>query len=78
MNAIKTSDLLVKLRKERGITQVVLSEELGVTFQAVSKWERGENLPDSDLLLKLAKFYGITVDEILRGELECRSLFYYL
>ena len=69
MNTSKTAELLVELRKNRNITQITLAEELGISFQAVSKWERGENLPDSGLLVNLAEFYGITVDEILKGKL---------
>ena len=65
----KTAALLTKLRKDNNYTQIDLSEKLGVSYQAVSKWERGENLPDSRLLLDIAKLYKITVDEILRGEL---------
>ena len=65
----KTAHLLTKLRKDNNYTQIDLSEKLGVSYQAVSKWERGENLPDSPLLLEIAKLYRITVDEILRGEL---------
>lgn len=65
----KTADLLTKIRKDNNYTQTDLSEKLGVSYQAVSKWERGENLPDSLLLLEIAKLYKITVDEILRGEL---------
>lgn len=69
MNENKIAELLVALRKSRGFTQNDLAIRLDVSFQAVSKWERGENLPDSLLLLELAKIYNITVDEILRGEL---------
>ena len=69
MRESKTEDLLIKLRKEHDYTQSDLAMLLGVSFQAVSKWERGENLPDSMLLLELAKLYQVTVDELLRGEL---------
>ena len=65
----KVANLLIKLRKNNSFTQADLSEKLGITFQAVSKWERGENLPDAQLLLEIAALYGITVDEILKGEL---------
>ncbi|HOO44564.1 MAG TPA: helix-turn-helix transcriptional regulator [Bacillota bacterium] len=65
----KTSDLLIRLRKERNLTQKDLADALNVSFQAVSKWERGENLPDANLMLEIADFYHVTVDEILRGEL---------
>lgn len=73
MNENKTANLLAQLRKDKRLTQVELAEELGVTYQAVSKWERGENLPDSAMLVDIAKFYHITVDELLKGELINRS-----
>lgn len=69
MNSNKTGILLQSLRKERHFTQQDLADKLGLTFQAVSKWERGENLPDSYTLIELAKLYNCTVDEILHGEL---------
>jgi DNA-binding XRE family transcriptional regulator len=62
-------NLLINLRKEKGFTQSDLADKLDISFQAVSKWERGENLPDAYTLLALAKIYGITVDEILNGKL---------
>ena len=65
----KIADVLIQLRKENGFTQSNLAEKLDVSFQAVSKWERGENLPDAYSLIEIAKVYGITVDEILKGEL---------
>lgn len=64
----KIAELLIKLRKEKGFTQADLADKLDISFQAVSKWERGENLPDAFLLIEIARIYGITVDEILKGE----------
>lgn len=55
------------LRKQKGLTQSELGDRLGVTFQAVSKWERGETLPDTAILLDLAEILGSTVDCILTG-----------
>lgn len=69
MERNKTAELLVQLRKEKKYTQQDLADRLDVTYQAVSKWERGENLPDAYSLLELGKIYGITVDEILNGKL---------
>ena len=70
MNENKTAQLLIKLRKEHKLTQNDLAQELNVSYQAVSKWERGENLPDANIMMDIAKFYNITVDEILHGELK--------
>ena len=55
------------LRKNKGLTQVDLGERLGVSFQAVSKWERGETLPDTAILLDLANALETSVDHILTG-----------
>lgn len=68
------SELLIQLRKEHGLTQATLAEKLGVSFQAVSKWERGENLPDAYTLLDLADIYQVTVDELLRGKIKDKNL----
>lgn len=56
-----------ELRKRKGITQNQLGERLNVSYQAVSKWERGETLPDTLLLLDLAAILETTVDNILNG-----------
>ena len=55
------------LRKNKGLTQAELGERLGVSFQAVSKWERGETLPDTAVLLDLAEILETSVDYILTG-----------
>lgn len=55
------------LRKQKGITQNELGERLGVSFQAVSKWERGETLPDTAILPDLAEVLETSVDFILSG-----------
>ena len=56
-----------KLRKEKGITQQQLADKLSVSFQAVSKWETGETLPDTGLLLDLCNELGTTADALLNG-----------
>ncbi|MDR0937236.1 MAG: helix-turn-helix domain-containing protein [Oscillospiraceae bacterium] len=53
-----------RLRRERGITQEKLADSLGVTTQAVSKWERGEAFPDMTLILPIAGYFGVTTDEL--------------
>ncbi len=58
---------IAHLRKEKGLTQNDLGNRLGVSFQAVSKWERGETLPDTAILLDLANALETSVDCILTG-----------
>lgn len=58
---------IAHLRKEKSLTQNDLGDRLGVSFQAVSKWERGETLPDTAILLDLAKALETSVDFILTG-----------
>lgn len=67
---LKTADRLVELRKTYGYSQEALSEKLGVSRQAISKWERGESSPDTDNLIALAEVYGISLDELLNTEKE--------
>ena len=56
---------IVHHRKRLGLTQDQLAEKLGVTAQAVSKWENDQSCPDIATLPKLAQIFGITVDELL-------------
>lgn len=59
---------LVDRRKAAGISQEALAAQLGVSRQAVSKWERSESSPDTDNLIALAALYGVSLDELLYGE----------
>ena len=59
---------LSELRREKGFTQQELADRLFVSNKAVSKWERGQSLPDIDLLTPLADLLGVTVAELLKGE----------
>ena len=56
---------IAALRRQKGLTQNELAERLGISYQAVSKWERGETLPDVMLLLDLANILETTVDRLL-------------
>ena len=62
---IVTANRLLELRKMNGYSQDVLAEKIGVSRQAVSKWERAESSPDTDNLIALAELYGITLDDLL-------------
>ena len=67
MAATVFSTQLQKLRKEKGIKQEQLAEYLGVSAQAVSKWENG-SYPDGDLLPKIAKFFAVSIDYLYGNE----------
>lgn len=58
---------LQQLRKQYGYSQERLAEKLGLSRQAISKWERAESSPDTDNLIELARLYGISIDELLLG-----------
>ena len=59
---------IAKLRTSKSLTQNELGERIGVSFQAVSKWERGETLPDISVLPELANILETTIDNILCGK----------
>ena len=62
---ISFSSIIKELRKERGITQEEVATHLGISVQSVSKWERGDGMPDISLLPHIAAFYDTTVDYLL-------------
>ena len=55
------------LRKQRGMSQEQLAEALGVSRQAVSKWEAGQSVPDIDKIISICDYFGVTTDYILRN-----------
>ena len=61
--------LLRQLRRERGVTQKALAEQLGVTDKAVSKWERGVGCPDVTYLPQLSQIFGVDLVRLLQGDL---------
>ncbi|MDR3311214.1 MAG: helix-turn-helix domain-containing protein [Oscillospiraceae bacterium] len=66
------SEKLRRMRRDRDLTQEDLADAFGVTYQAVSKWERGESFPDITLLPAIARYFGVTVDALLDDEDERR------
>lgn len=63
---VEIAQRLAELRREKGYSQEELAEQLGLSRQAVSKWERAESSPDTGNLVALARLYGVTLDELLR------------
>ena len=68
MDAKTTGRFIADLRKQRGLTQKELAEQLMVTDKAVSRWETGKGLPDTSLLKPLAELLGVSVGELLSGQ----------
>ncbi|MGI5892176.1 MAG: helix-turn-helix domain-containing protein [Bacillota bacterium] len=65
---IETANRLVQLRKKNNLSQEALAEKLGISRQAISKWERAEACPDIDNLLALSKIYDVSLDELIKPE----------
>ena len=68
MNKTNLPNNLYELRRNAGLSQEEFAEKLGVSRQAVSKWERGEAYPDTDNLITISDMFGVTVDALLRGD----------
>lgn len=65
---MELNEKLLELRKQKGLTQAEQAEILFVSRTAVSKWESGRGYPNIDSLKAIAKFFGVTIDELLSGE----------
>ena len=70
MNMNIISKYLQFLRKSNNYTQDDLAEKLGISRQAVSKWETGMTIPDLEVLLKISKIYDITINDILEPKIQ--------
>lgn len=68
MNQEKVGKFIKEIRKKNNLTQKELADKLGVTFQAVSKWENGKNIPDISLLKEISKLFDVDIEEILEGK----------
>ncbi len=68
MDQIKIGKFIAEYRKQKNLTQMKLAEKLNITDKAISKWERGLSLPDSSIMLELCGILGITVNDLLSGE----------
>ena len=67
MDSLKIGQYIQNLRKAAGMTQKELAEKLNLSFQAVSKWENGDSLPDTGVLLDLCDILNTTADKLLNG-----------
>lgn len=68
MNKTNLPNNLYELRRSAGLSQEDFAERLGVSRQAVSKWERGEAYPDTDNLISISEMFEVTIDELLNSE----------
>ncbi len=68
MDQIRIGKFIAERRRLAGLTQMQLAEKMGVTDRAVSKWENGRAMPDSSIMLALCDVLGITVNDLLCGE----------
>ena len=68
MDQVKIGRFIAACRKKANLTQMQWAEKLGITDRAISKWETGRSLPDSSIMLELCSIFGITVNDLLSGE----------
>ncbi|MDY4214205.1 MAG: zinc ribbon domain-containing protein [Eubacteriales bacterium] len=62
---MEPKDILLELRTQKGLTQEELAEKVYVTRQAVSRWENGDTVPNTETLKVLSKFYGVSINTLL-------------
>jgi transcriptional regulator with XRE-family HTH domain len=67
------SERILTLRREKNLTQEALAEQLGLSFQAISKWENSQSCPDIALLPQLADIFGVTIDALFGRETDAAS-----
>ena len=68
MNQKQIGKFILKLRTEKNLSQYQLADLVPISRQAVSKWERGESIPDSSTLVRLSDIFGVTINELLAGK----------
>lgn len=66
--SIKQGEYLRKLRIERELSQEQLAEAMGLSRQSISKWEQGVSTPDIDNFMKLAEFYSVPIESLIKAE----------
>lgn len=70
MHEIQLKDNIIRLRKERGLTQKQLADQIHYSDKVISKWECGESYPDIVALKKLSDFFEVTTDEIISSSID--------
>ena len=74
MDCKKVGNLIYQLRKEKGMKQKQIADQMYISDKTISKWERGQGCPDISLLPELAQILGINIDGILSGEISPNEL----
>ena len=69
MDQVKIGKFIAQRRKQANLTQMQLAEKLNITDRAISKWETGKSLPDASIMLELCAVLGISVNDLLCGEI---------
>lgn len=69
MNQEKIGQIIKEIRKKNNLTQMEFAAKYGVTYQAVSKWENGKNIPDITLIKQISKDFNINIDDFLNGKI---------
>lgn len=73
MDQERIGKLIKEIRKKNNLTQKQLADKYGVTYQAVSKWENGKNIPDISLIKEMSKDFNVSLEELLNGEYSKRK-----
>ena len=73
MDQVKIGKFIAERRRKTNLTQMQLAEKLNITDRAISKWETGKSLPDSSIMLELCDVLGISVNDLLCGEVVTMS-----
>ena len=74
MDCKKIGKLILKLRKDKNMTQKQMADIMNISDKTISKWERGLGCPDISLLPELSQILGVSVDQILTGELNLNDM----
>ncbi len=75
MITMKLSEKLYSLRKKSGLSQEGLAEQLNVSRQAISKWESGVSVPESEKLIAISEYFNVSVDYLIKEEIESFDAF---
>ena len=70
MNQEKFGNFIKEIRKKNNLTQKQLADKYNVTYQAVSKWENGKNMPDTSLIKQMSKDFNVSLDDMFDGEIK--------